>query len=65
MTWNNRKKIIIQATVALVLLFSIGVSAVHTTPSAYDNTVESSFHLGDVPFITVTITPPLPDLPVF
>ncbi len=61
MTWNNRKKIIIQATVALVLLFSIGVSAVHTTPSAYDNTVESSFHLGDLPFITVTITPPLPE----
>ena len=61
MNWNNKKKIIIQATVALVLLLSAGVSAVHPTTlsTAMEvNTVESMFHFGDVPFITVTVTPP-------
>ena len=58
MKWNNRKKIFIQATVALILLFSAGVSAAHSRTSMNGNTIASSFHLGDVPFITVTITPP-------
>jgi hypothetical protein len=57
MTWNERKKIIIQASVALILLFSIGVSAVHPISSTDKTTVQSSFSYGDIPYITVTITP--------
>ena len=57
MTWNERKKIIIQASVALILLFSIGVSAVHPIASTDKTTVQSSFSYGDIPYITVTITP--------
>jgi hypothetical protein len=57
MTWNERKKIIIQATVALTLLFSVGVSAVHPISSTDKTTVQSSFSYGDIPYITVTITP--------
>ncbi len=61
MNWKNRKKISIQASVVLILLLSVGVSAVH--PAAISTatevlTVESMFHFGDVPFITVTVTPP-------
>ncbi|MCU0850796.1 MAG: C25 family cysteine peptidase [Candidatus Thermoplasmatota archaeon] len=57
MTWNNGKKIIIQASVALILLFSIGVSAVHPLSSTDRTSVQSSFSYGDIPYITVTITP--------
>ncbi len=61
MKWNNKKNIFIQATVALILLFSAGVSAVHpTTPSrsTTSTSVESTFYEGDTPVITVTVTPP-------
>ncbi|HWR62788.1 MAG TPA: C25 family cysteine peptidase [Candidatus Thermoplasmatota archaeon] len=61
MNWKNKKKISIQASVVLILLLSVGVSAVH--PAAISTatevlTVESMFHFGDVPYITVTVTPP-------
>jgi hypothetical protein len=61
MKWIIMKKIIMQAAVVLVLLFSTAVSAVQpmslstTTTSLY---IESTFHQGDVPFITLTVTPP-------
>lgn len=61
MKLNNKKKICIQATVALILLFSTGVSAVHpTTPSISTTSgfVESTFYPGNEPFITITVTPP-------
>jgi hypothetical protein len=61
MKWNNKKNFCIHAAVALILLFSAGVSAVHptntsiSTKSAY---VESTFNPGDTPSISVTVTPP-------
>ena len=63
MNWSSKKKISIQATVALLLLLSAVVSAVHpmmASTSTKINTVESTFHFGDVPYITVTVTPPSP-----
>jgi hypothetical protein len=61
MKWNTKKNIFCQATVVLILLVSMTVSAIHPAipsgdVSAY--TVETMFHYGDVPFITVTVTPP-------
>jgi hypothetical protein len=61
MKWNNKKNFCIQATVALILLFSAGVSAVHptnTSISTKSTYVESTFYQGDTPAITVTVTPP-------
>jgi hypothetical protein len=61
MKWNFKKNISIQATVVLFLLLSAGVGAVHSTNVSFStksNIVESTFHFGDVPFITVTVTPP-------
>lgn len=61
MKWNNKKNLCIQATVALILLFSAGVSAVHqtnTSISTKSTYVESTFYQGDTPAITVTVTPP-------
>jgi hypothetical protein len=61
MKWNNKKNIFIQAAVALILLFSAGVSAVHpinTSISTKSTYVESTFYQGDTPVITVTVTPP-------
>ena len=61
MKWNSKKKVSIQATVVLFLLLAAGVSAVHPTiawTSTKITTVDSTFHFGDVPFITVTVTPP-------
>jgi hypothetical protein len=58
---NSKKNICIQATVALILLFSIGVSAVQQdsqTKSTTSDFFESMFYEGDVPVITVTVTPP-------
>ncbi len=63
MNRNNGKKISIQASVVLILLLSVGVSAVHPAAISTETevlTVESMFHIGDVPFVTVTITPPSP-----
>jgi hypothetical protein len=60
MKWSIKKNVSIQATVALLLLLSAGISAVHPTTvsmSTKINTVESTFHFGDVPFITVSVTP--------
>jgi len=61
MKWNNKKNFCIQATVALILLFSAGVSAVHPTNTSISTKslyVESTFYQGDTPAITVTVTPP-------
>jgi hypothetical protein len=61
MKWSTKKNVIIQATVVLLLLFSAGSSAVHTTNASISiesTNVESTFYNGDVPFITVTVTPP-------
>jgi len=61
MKWIIMKKNIMYAAVVFVLLLSTGVSAVQptnlstTTTSQY---IESTFHQGDVPFITLTVTPP-------
>ncbi len=60
MKWNNKKKIIINATVCLILLFSAGASAVHlTSPSESLTTlsVASMFYEGDTPEVIVTVTP--------
>ncbi len=63
MNWSSKKKISIQATVALLLLLSAVVSAVHpamASTSTKINTVDSSFHFADVPYITITVTPQFP-----
>ena len=63
MKWNFKKNGSIQATVVLLLLLSAGVGAGHSTNGSFStksNIVESTFHFGDVPFITVTVTPPSP-----
>ncbi|MCX6661208.1 MAG: C25 family cysteine peptidase, partial [Euryarchaeota archaeon] len=60
MKWNNKKNIFMQATVALILLFSVGVSAIHPTVPSRSTTsllVESTFYEGDTPFVTVTVSP--------
>ena len=61
MKWNNKKNLCIQATVALILLISAGVSAVHPTNTSISTksaSVESTFYPGDTPAITLTVTPP-------
>jgi len=61
MKWNSTKDICIHATVALILLFSTAVAAVHTTNPSNDmlsGTVQTTFYTGDTPYITVTVTPP-------
>jgi Peptidase family C25/Propeptide_C25/PKD domain len=61
MNWNNKKNVCIQATVALILLFSAGVSAIHPTNSSTSTTfkdVESTFIHGDTSAITMTVVPP-------
>jgi hypothetical protein len=61
MKWIIMKKTIMQAAVVLVLLLSTGVSAVQPTNLSITTTsqfIESTFHQGDVPFITLAITPP-------
>jgi hypothetical protein len=57
----NKKNLIIQATIVLLLLFSSGAGAIHHTmnvKSTESFTIESSFYEDDTPTITVTITPP-------
>jgi hypothetical protein len=61
MKWKNKKNLFFQATVALILLFSAGVSAFHATNTSVSTKsmyVETTFHLEDTPAITVTVTPP-------
>ena len=61
MKWKNKKNLFIQATVALILLFSTGVSAFHATNTSISTksiSVESTFYEGDLPTIIVTVTPP-------
>ena len=61
MKWKNKENICIQATVALILLFSAGVSAVHPTAVSTSTTstdIETTFYQGDLPFMTITVTPP-------
>lgn len=60
MKWNTKKNICSQVTVALILLFSTAVGAIHpTSPSdAASSIVETVFYDGDTPFISVTVTPP-------
>jgi hypothetical protein len=60
MKGKQRKNLILQAAVALILLSSAGVSAIHqTTPWIPPNatSIQSTFIQGDVPEITVTVTP--------
>jgi hypothetical protein len=60
MKGKNRNNLILQAAVALLLLCSAGVSAVHQISSSISTdvtSVESTFIRGDVPVITVSITP--------
>jgi hypothetical protein len=60
MKGKQRKNLILQAAVALLLLSSAGVSAIHqTTPWIPPNTtsIQSTFIHGDVPAITITVTP--------
>ena len=60
MKWNTKKNIILNATVCLILLFSVGVTAVHpTSPSTSVTSVSVALMnaKGDSPFITVAITP--------
>jgi hypothetical protein len=60
MKGKNKRNVYMQAAIALLLLSSAGVSAVHQTnnpvPSAL-TVVESTFTGGNVPTITVTVTP--------
>lgn len=61
MKGKNRKSLYMQAAVALLLLSSSAVSAVHqTTPffSPRSTSIESKLTLGEIPVITMTITPP-------
>lgn len=61
MKWNSKKNIYIHATVALMLLFSTAVTAIQPTGpsnSDFSDIVKTTFHNGDIPFITVTVTPP-------
>ncbi|KYK21091.1 hypothetical protein AYK25_03685 [Thermoplasmatales archaeon SM1-50] len=61
MKWNSKKNMFIQATVTLILLFSTVVTAVqpsHPSNAVFSDTVKTTFHNGNVPYITVTITPP-------
>lgn len=63
MTLKRKRNICFQAIVAMLLLFSTAVAAVHpNTPSnaVFRDTVETTFHADDVPYITVTVTPPRP-----
>ncbi|HVQ00895.1 MAG TPA: C25 family cysteine peptidase [Candidatus Thermoplasmatota archaeon] len=59
MKGKNRCNFFIQAVVALLLVSSVGVSAVHqTTLSTHsDGSIQTTFTRGDVPTITVTVTP--------
>jgi hypothetical protein len=60
MKGNNKKNVYMQAAVALLLLCSAGVSAVHQprtlNPSA-STVVQSTFLPGDVPAIILTVIP--------
>lgn len=63
MNWNSKKKRSFQATVALFILLAAGMSVVHPTlaaTSTKSNVISSAFHFSDVPYITVTVTPPSP-----
>ena len=60
MKGKNRKNLCMQAAVALLLLCSAGVGAVHQTsltPPTVLTTVETTFIQGDVPAITIAVTP--------
>ncbi len=60
MKQGTKKNMCIQAAVALILLVSTGVSAVHPTIESFSTSsdgVTSTFHFTDQPFITVSITP--------
>lgn len=61
MKLHDKKKIGIQAAIALMLLFSTGVSAVHiNTPltSTEYISVESTFYQTDSPNVVITVTSP-------
>jgi hypothetical protein len=61
MKWIIMKRIMLQATVVLILLFSAGVSAAHPTALSTTTTskyIESTFYQGESPYITITVTPP-------
>jgi len=61
MKWIIMKKLILQATVVLILLLSAGVSAGHSTTLSTTTTskyIESTFYQGESPYITITMTPP-------
>jgi hypothetical protein len=61
MKLNDTKKISIQATVALMLLISSGVSAVHITNQSTNNdtlTIQSIFYQTEIPTILISFTPP-------
>ena len=61
MKWIIMKKIIMPVAFVLILLLSAGVSAEHhialsaTTTSQF---IESTFYNEDIPYMTITITPP-------
>jgi len=60
MKGKNRHNIFIQAAVALLLLSSVGVSAIHQTNASIlsgGTSIQTTFMQGDVPSITVTVTP--------
>ena len=60
MKHSTKKTIIIQAAVALILLFSAGVSAVHPTNASFSASSEgvaTTFYYADQPYMTVTVTP--------
>ena len=61
MTLENKKNFCMQAFVVMILLFSLGVSAVHsnTIPtSIISKDVETTFYNGDTPAMTLTVTLP-------
>jgi len=61
MKWITMKKIIIQAAIVLLLLFSTGVSAVHQ-PDHSTTTVANGFittyYEAETPYMTLSVTPP-------
>ena len=60
MKGKNRRNIFIQAAVALLLLTSVGVSAIHQTNASIlsgGTSIQTTFMQGDVPSITVSVTP--------
>jgi hypothetical protein len=60
MKFSSKTPIIIKAAVALILLLSAGVSAVHSTSTSFSTNsggVATMFYYADQPYMTVTVTP--------